>query len=81
MTETAGGGWPITAQSLRRPLSHTEKIVLNAIVAGKATVIIAKEMDRAEGTISAHTRNICAKLGFHTRAELIEYGRLSKAAT
>jgi len=54
-------------------LSAREREVLVLIANGKTSAEIAAQLSISVGTVDAHRRNIMAKLGLHTVAELTKY--------
>lgn len=51
------------------PLTPAEKTVLALLGTGMSDAMIAKKLDRAEGTIKKHVSNILGKLGAKNRTE------------
>ena len=56
-------------------LSARELDVLRLLVHGYSSACIQKELYIAAGTVNYHTRNIYAKLGVHSKQEIIELYR------
>jgi two-component system NarL family response regulator len=54
-------------------LSGRESQVLALIASGYRSPAIAAKLSISVGTVEAHRRNIMAKLGLHTIAELTKY--------
>jgi PAS domain S-box-containing protein len=52
-------------------LSEREREVVTLIAMGKETPDIARELHIAPATVRTHVRNAMAKLGVHTRAQLV----------
>ena len=53
-------------------LTHREEDVLTLLAQGKSVPAIEKDLFIANGTAKSHVRHIYAKLGIHSRNELIE---------
>ena len=53
-------------------LSDREQEVLVLIAEGRSSARIQEDLSIAAGTVNYHTRNIYAKLGVHSRQEIID---------
>jgi DNA-binding NarL/FixJ family response regulator len=62
---------PAAAQSAGRPLTDREREVVVLIALGQETGGIAQELSISVDTVRTHVRNAMAKLGAHTRAQLV----------
>ena len=63
----------VSATNLECILSQCEKIVAQKIAWGQTKKEIANDLFRSEDTISAHLRNIYAKLGIHKETDLCRW--------
>jgi LuxR family maltose regulon positive regulatory protein len=61
--------------SLVDPLSERELEVLRLLSAGLSPAEVAKKLFLSPFTLKAHTQNIYAKLGVHSRIEAINRAR------
>jgi PAS domain S-box-containing protein len=59
------------ARSSARPLTRREREVVTLIAMGLETNEIAQELHVSPETVRTHVRNAMAKLGAHTRAQLV----------
>jgi two-component system response regulator NreC len=57
------------------PLTHREKEVLKLIAQGYTNRQIGKELNVSTRTAEGHRANLVAKLGLHSRVELVRYAR------
>lgn len=64
-----------TLPELVEPLTHREKEVLKLIVQGYTNRQIGEELDISVRTVEGHRANLAAKLGLHSRVELVRYAR------
>ncbi|MCW3029572.1 MAG: yxjL [Solirubrobacterales bacterium] len=64
----AGAG---AARSLVRLLTERERDVITLIATGRETQEIAEALHVSPATVRTHVRNSMAKLGAHTRAQLV----------
>jgi PAS domain S-box-containing protein len=62
---------PSTSQSLASALTPREREVVTLIAMGLETSQIAQELHVSPETVRTHVRNSMAKLGAHTRAQLV----------
>ena len=69
-TAAAGGVLPVD-----RPLSQRERQILSRIAAGRENRVIAEDLGLSEKTVNGHIERIMSKVGIHTRAGLVAYGR------
>jgi DNA-binding NarL/FixJ family response regulator len=69
LAETPPRGTP--EESLAHHLTARERSVIALIAMGRETHEIAEELHLAASTIRTHVRNSMAKLGAHTRAQLV----------
>jgi len=69
-TAASGGSLPVD-----RPLSSRERQILTLIAQGSPNGEIAERLELSEKTISGHIERIMSKVGIHTRAGLVAYGR------
>lgn len=53
-------------------LSDREREVFVLIAEGRSSARIQEDLSIAAGTVNYHTRNIYAKLGVHSRQEIID---------
>jgi PAS domain S-box-containing protein len=67
------GSWPAPAASrvLASALTPREREVVTLIAMGRETSQIAQELHVSPETVRTHVRNAMAKLGAHTRAQLV----------
>jgi PAS domain S-box-containing protein len=67
------GSWPSpgTSRSLTNALTPREREVVTLIAMGRETSEIAQELHVSPETVRTHVRNAMAKLGAHTRAQLV----------
>jgi PAS domain S-box-containing protein len=67
------GSWPSPAasRSLASALTPREREVVTLIAMGRETGQIAQELHVSPETVRTHVRNAMAKLGAHTRAQLV----------
>lgn len=56
-------------------LSPREREILERIAAGKTNAEIGKDLTIREKTVDGHCERLMGKLGIHTRAGLVAYGR------
>lgn len=70
---TKGEGWPFPARARAASLGLTkrEREVVTLIAMGLETDQIASELHVSPETVRTHVRNAMAKLGAHTRAQLV----------
>jgi PAS domain S-box-containing protein len=68
-----GASWPAprASRSSSRPLTGREREVVTLIAMGRETSQIAQELHVSSETVRTHVRNAMAKLGAHTRAQLV----------
>jgi len=59
------------SRSSTRPLTRREREVVTLIAMGRETAQIAQELHVSQETVRTHVRNAMAKLGAHTRAQLV----------
>jgi DNA-binding NarL/FixJ family response regulator len=59
------------ARSLVRLLTERERAVITLIATGRETREIAEALHVSPATVRTHVRNAMAKLGAHTRAQLV----------
>ncbi len=57
------------------PLTHREKEILKLIVQGYTNRQIGEELNISMRTVEGHRANLAAKLGLHSRVELVRYAR------
>lgn len=57
------------------PLTHREKEILKLIVQGYTNRQTAEELNISTRTVEGHRANLAAKLGLHSRVELVRYAR------
>jgi len=57
------------------PLTHREKEILKLIVQGYTNRQIGEELNISTRTVEGHRANLVAKLGLHSRVELVRYAR------
>jgi PAS domain S-box-containing protein len=71
--QAPGGSWPAprAPRSSTRPLTPREREVVTLIAMGRETNQIAQELHVSSETVRTHVRNAMAKLGAHTRAQLV----------
>ena len=62
---------PTATRSPERPLTEREREVVMLIALGLETGGIAEELTISVDTVRTHVRNAMAKLGAHTRAQLV----------
>lgn len=71
------GSWPAPAaqrsstRNLTRHLTRREREIVTLIAMGRETAQIAQELHVSPETVRTHVRNAMAKLGAHTRAQLV----------
>ncbi len=64
--------WPSPpSRSVTSPLTPREREVVSLIAMGRETSQIAQELHVSPETVRTHVRNAMAKLGAHTRAQLV----------
>ncbi len=64
-----------TLPELVEPLTHREKEVLQLIVQGYTNRQVGEELNISMRTVEGHRANLAAKLGLHSRVELVRYAR------
>ena len=64
-------GLPTPGSSLVRLLTARERAVIALIASGRETPEIAEALHVSPATVRTHVRNAMAKLGAHTRAQLV----------
>ncbi len=57
------------------PLTHREKEILKLIVQGYTNRQVGEELNISMRTVEGHRANLAAKLGLHSRVELVRYAR------
>lgn len=57
------------------PLTHREKEILKLIVQGYTNRQAGEELNISTRTVEGHRANLVAKLGLHSRVELVRYAR------
>ena len=57
------------------PLTHREKEILKLIVQGYTNRQTGEELSISTRTVEGHRANLVAKLGLHSRVELVRYAR------
>jgi DNA-binding NarL/FixJ family response regulator len=57
------------------PLTHREREILKLIVQGYTNRQTGEELNISTRTVEGHRANLVAKLGLHSRVELVRYAR------
>lgn len=65
----------VTLPEAVEPLTYREKEILKLIVQGYTNRQIGEELNISMRTVEGHRSNIAAKLGLHSRMELVRYAR------
>lgn len=65
----------VTLPESAEPLTHREKEILKLIVQGYTNRQIGEELNISMRTVEGHRANLIAKLGLHSRVELVRYAR------
>jgi PAS domain S-box-containing protein len=71
MTSDGSWSWPSSSRSSTSMLTPREQEVVTLIAMGHETGQIAEELHVSPETVRTHVRNAMAKLGAHTRAQLV----------
>jgi two-component system response regulator NreC len=64
-----------TSPESAEPLTHREKEILKLIVQGYTNRQTGEELNISTRTVEGHRANLVAKLGLHSRVELVRYAR------